>query len=113
VLRRPPLALALAVTLVAAGCASAPPADDAAPGPAPPAAAAPGPDPPGGPGGGDAGDAPVGPGGADPQGPQRPSPPEAALPDLEVVRVADGATVSLADLAEGDRPLLVWFWAPH
>jgi hypothetical protein len=36
------------------------------------------------------------------------------FPDLDVVTVADGATINLAgELAGGDTPVLLWFWAPH
>jgi hypothetical protein len=35
-----------------------------------------------------------------------------ALPDLVVADTA-GGRVALPDLAPRDRPLLVWFWAPH
>ena len=36
------------------------------------------------------------------------------FPDLETVRVTDGATINLADeLAGGDTPILLWFYAPH
>jgi hypothetical protein len=33
--------------------------------------------------------------------------------DTEVLIVADGSITTLAEAATGDRPLLVWFWAPH
>ncbi len=36
-----------------------------------------------------------------------------ALPDLQVVRVASGKTVSLRSLAVAGKPTLLWFWAPH
>lgn len=36
-----------------------------------------------------------------------------ALPTVELLRVADGAPVGLDQVADGDRPLLLWFWAPH
>lgn len=35
------------------------------------------------------------------------------LPDLSVDDVAAGTKVDLSSLAPADRPLLVWFWAPH
>lgn len=39
---------------------------------------------------------------------------EHLFPDSEVIRVADGSATSLAaELAGGDRPVLLWFWAPH
>jgi hypothetical protein len=34
------------------------------------------------------------------------------FPDVEVLAVGDGSPVSLPSLA-GDRPVLLWFWAPH
>ncbi len=33
--------------------------------------------------------------------------------DVEVLSVADGSVSSLRDVVTGDRPVLVWFWAPH
>ncbi len=38
---------------------------------------------------------------------------EGPLPAVDVVDVGSGATVSLTDYNTGQRPLLVWFWAPH
>lgn len=39
---------------------------------------------------------------------------ENLFPDIDVVNIADGATVNLAaELGGGDRPTLLWFWAPH
>ena len=37
------------------------------------------------------------------------------FPDLNTVNVADGSTVNLAaqELAGGDTPVLLWFYAPH
>jgi hypothetical protein len=35
------------------------------------------------------------------------------LPAVDVVDVESGATVSLTGYNTGQRPLLVWFWAPH
>lgn len=35
------------------------------------------------------------------------------LPAVDVVDVASGANVSLTSYNTGQRPLLVWFWAPH
>lgn len=35
------------------------------------------------------------------------------LPAVDVRDVASGETVALAELLPADRPLLVWFWAPH
>ena len=39
--------------------------------------------------------------------------PNAALPDLQVVRVASGETVALQELAPAGKPVVLWFWAPH
>jgi hypothetical protein len=33
--------------------------------------------------------------------------------DIEVLSVADGTVSSLREVVTGDRPVLVWFWAPH
>ncbi|MEL6981638.1 MAG: hypothetical protein AAFO29_04355 [Actinomycetota bacterium] len=39
---------------------------------------------------------------------------EHSFPDLDTVTIGDGATVNLADeLAGGDTPVLLWFFAPH
>ena len=37
----------------------------------------------------------------------------ADVPDLEMVDVSSGSNVRLASLVTGDKPLLLWFWAPH
>ena len=48
------------------------------------------------------------------QGPASEAPvPESDLPSVEVVNVGTGASVSLAGFAPSDRPLVLWFWAPH
>ena len=39
--------------------------------------------------------------------------PESDLPSVELVDVAIGANVNLASFAPSDRPLVLWFWAPH
>ncbi len=39
--------------------------------------------------------------------------PASDLPSVEVVDVATGATVNLASFAPADKPLVLWFWAPH
>jgi len=36
-----------------------------------------------------------------------------ALPQVSVVDVASGDSIVLSSLAPADRPILVWFWAPH
>lgn len=33
--------------------------------------------------------------------------------DIEVLDVLDGSKSSLRQAVDGDRPVLVWFWAPH
>ena len=33
--------------------------------------------------------------------------------DIEVLDVADGSKSSLRDAVDGDRPVLLWFYAPH
>jgi hypothetical protein len=35
------------------------------------------------------------------------------LPALQVRDVRTGASIDLAGLLPADRPLLLWFWAPH
>lgn len=43
-----------------------------------------------------------------------PAPPDAPrLPKVNVVDIRSGGEVDLASLAPSDKPLLVWFWAPH
>ena len=37
----------------------------------------------------------------------------ADVPDLEMIDVATGSNVRLVSLVTGDKPLLLWFWAPH
>ena len=39
--------------------------------------------------------------------------PASDLPSVEIIDVATGATVNLAGFAPSDRPLVLWFWAPH
>lgn len=42
------------------------------------------------------------------------APTEHLFPSIDVVSVHTGETMNLADeLAGGDRPVLLWFWAPH
>ena len=36
-----------------------------------------------------------------------------ALPDVDVFDVATGDTVSFSALAPAEKPILLWFWAPH
>ncbi|MDE0118319.1 MAG: hypothetical protein OXT07_17095 [bacterium] len=46
--------------------------------------------------------------------PDRASPvPVSDLPPVDVVDVATGAAVNLAGFAPSDRPIVLWFWAPH
>ncbi len=33
--------------------------------------------------------------------------------DVEVLDVGDGSIATLRNAVDGDRPVLVWFWAPH
>lgn len=33
--------------------------------------------------------------------------------DFEVLSVQDGSITTLRDTVDGDRPVLLWFWAPH
>lgn len=33
--------------------------------------------------------------------------------DVEVLSVADGSITTLREAVDGDRPILLWFWAPH
>lgn len=33
--------------------------------------------------------------------------------DVEVLSVVDGSVSSLREAVTGDRPVLLWFWAPH
>lgn len=35
------------------------------------------------------------------------------LPAVDVLDVATGDTVNFASLIPADRPVLLWFWAPH
>lgn len=38
---------------------------------------------------------------------------ENQLPSVEVVDLATGDTVLLSSFAPADRPIVLWFWAPH
>ena len=39
---------------------------------------------------------------------------ENLFPDIDVVEVSTGASLNLKqELSGGDRPVLLWFWAPH
>lgn len=38
---------------------------------------------------------------------------ENQLPAVEVVDLATGDTVLLSSFAPADRPIVLWFWAPH
>lgn len=48
---------------------------------------------------------------------ESPAPAEAAggndLPAVTVVDVVSGESLVLSSLAPADRPILLWFWAPH
>lgn len=54
------------------------------------------------------------------QGPALPDAQEAPLvatasdlPAIELINVVSGEQTNLASLVPSDRPLLLWFWAPH
>ncbi len=38
---------------------------------------------------------------------------KSALPNVTVTDVITGKPFALASLADGKKPLLIWFWAPH
>lgn len=33
--------------------------------------------------------------------------------DIELLSVSDGSVATLREAVDGDRPVLLWFWAPH
>lgn len=35
------------------------------------------------------------------------------LPDVDVIDVASGDEINLAGFAPSDKPIVLWFWAPH
>lgn len=35
------------------------------------------------------------------------------LATTELLNAADGSITTLSDVVTGDRPVLVWYWAPH
>ncbi|MDH3398668.1 MAG: hypothetical protein OEM94_01525 [Acidimicrobiia bacterium] len=35
------------------------------------------------------------------------------LPSVEVIDLADDTTFNVASLVPSDRPIVLWFWAPH
>ena len=35
------------------------------------------------------------------------------VPDLQMINMHTGTTVSLQSVVDGQTPLLFWFWAPH
>lgn len=39
--------------------------------------------------------------------------PGSVVPNVEMIDVASGETVRLSDFESGERPLLLWMWAPH
>ena len=48
------------------------------------------------------------------QAPENPAPaPTSELPSVEMVNVTTRASVNLASFAPSDRPIVLWFWAPH
>ncbi|WP_419925819.1 hypothetical protein [Candidatus Poriferisocius sp.] len=87
------IALAIAVALGAAACG-----DSTAPPTATPATTAP----------------TEAPAPAAESAPQTEAPaPASDLPSVDVVDLATGDTVNLAGFAPSDRPIVLWFWAPH
>jgi hypothetical protein len=40
-------------------------------------------------------------------------PQTSAIPDVSVLEVASGDEFSLGSIVPSERPVLVWFWAPH
>jgi hypothetical protein len=40
-------------------------------------------------------------------------PVENFFPDVDVIEIATGETVNMQSLVAIDRPVLLWFWAPH
>ncbi len=99
-------AAALAVAALAAGCGGSPQPETAsrsapsADGGVPPATAGPAPSAEGG----------QPPAIADPAAPRVTN---GALPSIVVNDVAAGTKVDLSTVPPADKPLLVWFWAPH
>jgi len=49
---------------------------------------------------------------ADPPAPGQ-APRGSAIPDVTVLDVASGGEFALGSVVPSDRPVLVWFWAPH
>lgn len=45
--------------------------------------------------------------------PAPPAVPQSEIPAVTVLDVASGGEFALGSLVPSDRPLLVWFWAPH
>ena len=35
------------------------------------------------------------------------------VPDLDMIDISTGATVSLRSFLDGGKPLMFWFWVPH
>lgn len=54
-----------------------------------------------------------GPSTAAPEASGPPPPADSILPDVEAIEVASGDRVNVASLVPSDKPLLLWFWAPH
>ena len=80
------LAVLAATALMTAACAGSEPSQVSAPPAAPPADPAPAP---------------------------APADPANDLPAVTVVNVVSGESSVLSSLAPADRPILLWFWAPH
>lgn len=45
--------------------------------------------------------------------PRRPASIEVAIPDLPVNDLQAGTEIPLRSVLGGDKPILLWFWAPH
>jgi len=45
--------------------------------------------------------------------PKEPGATKSALPSIVVNDIAAGSKVDLSTVPPPDKPLLVWFWAPH
>ena len=40
-------------------------------------------------------------------------PSASVMPDVDVLDVANGNKVAFGELSPSEKPLLLWFWAPH
>jgi hypothetical protein len=48
-----------------------------------------------------------------PRGAGPPAPGTSAIPEVTVLDVASGDEFALGSIVPSERPVLVWFWAPH